>query len=235
MDVVLGILFLILINANIQFAEKKLIWRTYTTKEALLTTRQVKIIDQKKFARAALNENFEAFVMHVSFLRLRMSIHLARKAQLALLLIKEVIVPVEYLDFADVFSEKSANVLPKQIGANEHVIKLEEGKQLPYGGMYSLEPVELEIFKTYIKTNLANGFIWTSKSLAGAPILFVCKPNDSFCLYVNYQGLNNLVIKNWYPLLLIGKSLDWLNRAKQFTQLDLTSAYHRIRIKKGDK
>ena len=106
MEVVLGMLFLILKNADVQFAEKKLTWRTYTTKEALSTTRQVKIIDQKKFAKAALNENVLAFVMHVSSLRSRMTIHLARKAQLALLLAKKVTMPNKYLDFTDVFLEK---------------------------------------------------------------------------------------------------------------------------------
>ena len=43
------------------------------------------------------------------------------------------------------------------------------------------------------------------------------------------------MIKNRYPLPLIGESLDRLGRAKQFIQLDLTSAYHRMRIRKGDK
>ena len=45
MEVVLGMSFLFLSNADVQFAKKKLTWRTYTTKEALPTTRQVKIID----------------------------------------------------------------------------------------------------------------------------------------------------------------------------------------------
>ena len=66
--------------------------------------------------------------MHVSFLRSRMTIHPAREAQLVLLLAKEVIVPTNYLDFADIFLEKSANVLPERTGANEHAIELEEGK-----------------------------------------------------------------------------------------------------------
>ncbi len=52
---------------------------------------------------------------------------------------------------------------------------------------------------------------------------------------MDYQGLNNLIIKNWYPLPLIGEALDCLGRAKRFIQLDLTSAYHRMRIRKGDK
>ena len=116
--------------------------------------------------------------------------------------------PIEYLDFADVFLEKSANVHPEQTETNEHAIELEKGKQPPYGPIYNLEPVELETPKIYIETNLANGFIRASKSPAGAPILFVCKPNGSLCLCINYRGLNNLTIKNWNPLPLISKSLN---------------------------
>ena len=164
-----------------------------------------------------------------------MTIHPARKAQLALLLAEKVTVPTEYLDFTDVFLEKSANILLEQIGANEHIIKLEKDKQSSYEPIYSPRPVELETFKTYIKTNLPNGFIRTLKSLADALILFVRKPNGSFCLCVAYQGLNNLTIKNWYLLLLIGESLDRLGQAKRFTQLDLTSTYHQMKIKEGNE
>ena len=92
----------------------------------------------------------------------------------------------EYLDFADVFLEKLANVHPKQTGVNEHAIELEKGKQPLHRPIYSLRPVELKTFKTYIETNLANGFIRTSKLPADALILFVRKPNSSLPLYVNY-------------------------------------------------
>ena len=182
-----------------------------------------------------MDENVEAFVVHVSSLESRMTIHPARKAQLASLLTEEVTVPVEYSDFADVFLEKSANVLPERTGANEHAIKLEEGKEPPYEPIYNLKRVELETLKTYIETNLANGFIQASKSPAGAPILFVRKPDGSLRLCVDYRGLNNLTIKNRYPLPLIGESLDRLGQAKRFTQLDLTNAYHQMRIKEGDE
>ena len=47
----------------------------------------------------------------------------------------------------------------------------------------------------------------------GIPILFVHNPDRNFCLFVNLQRLNNLTIKNWYPLALISKSLDWLGQA----------------------
>ena len=164
-----------------------------------------------------------------------MTIYPVRKAQMALLLAKKVNVLVKYSDFVDVFSKKSANLLPEQIGVNEHIIELEKGKQSPYEPIYSRGPVELETLKIYIKTNLANGFITAPKSPMGAPILFIRKLNDSFYLCVNYQELNNLKIKNWYPLPLICKFLNRLDQAKRFTYLDLMSAYYWIRIKEGDE
>ena len=62
MKVVLSMPFLIFTNADVQFAKKKLTWRTYTTKKALPTTRQVKPIDQKKFAKTMLNRYIKAFM-----------------------------------------------------------------------------------------------------------------------------------------------------------------------------
>ena len=228
MEVVLGIPFLTFSNADIQFAERESTWRSYTAKEALPTTWRIELIDKKEFAKAALDKNIEAFMVYVSFLSLgsKMIIHPAREAQIALQLAKKVTVLAESSDFANIFSKELAKVLPKYTGINKHSIELEDGKQLLYGPIDNLSPVELETLKTSIKTNLANGFIQPLKFPAGALILFVCKPNGSLRLCVNYQGLNNLTIKNQYPLLLIGESLNRLRQARRFTQLDLTSAYY---------
>ena len=95
-------------------------------------------------------------------------------------------VPVEYFDYSDVFSAENAAELLKNIKMNEHAIKLEEGKQPPFGPINSLGLVELETLKTYIETNLAKSFIRSSKSPAGAPILFDWKPDGSFCFCVDY-------------------------------------------------
>ena len=59
----------------------------------------------------ALDENIEAFVVYISSLRPRITIYLAKKAQIALLLAEVVTVPAEYSDFLNVFLEKSAIVL----------------------------------------------------------------------------------------------------------------------------
>ncbi len=88
-----------------------------------------------------------------------------------------------------------------------------DDRQPPYGSIYSLGLIELETLKAYIKNNLVSDFIWYSKSPAGATIRFDKKPNDSLRLYVDYRGLNNLTIKNWYPLLLVRESLDQLDWA----------------------
>ena len=105
---------------------------------------------------------------------------------------------------------------------NDHTIKLKENKHSSFRPIYSLEQVELETLKTYIETNLVSGFIRFSKSLVGAFIFFDQKSDRSLCFYINYWGLNNITIKNRYPLFLIDKLLDWLGRARRFTQLNLT-------------
>lgn len=86
--------------------------------------------------------------------------------------------------------------LPKNTGINEYTIELIDDKQPPYRSIYTLSPVELETLNTYIKTYLKTRFISPSKSPAGASILFDKEPNSSLHLCVNYQSLNNLIIKN---------------------------------------
>lgn len=77
--------------------------------------------------------------------------------------------------------------------------------------------MKLETLKTYIQTNLKNDFIQPSKSFVGASIFFNKKLDGNLHLYVDYQGLNNWILKNHYLLLLIGKFLDWLGHTKLFT------------------
>jgi hypothetical protein len=51
---------------------------------------------------------------------------------------------------------------------------------------------------------------------------------------VDYRALNNITIKNRYPLPRIDDLLDHLNGAKVFSSLDLTAAYHQIRLLDDD-
>lgn len=213
--------FLTLSNVDIGFLDKKLTWKTYSVAEFLFTIKKIQIIDWKEFVKAVLDPDKEVLVMHIATITLGMTIHLKCKAQIAWLKAEmaPVFVLAEYLDFANVFSKELATMLPKHTKINTHAIDLEKNKQPPYGLIYSLGSVELEILNTYIETNLVNGFIYPFKSPAVAPILFDWKPDGSFWLCVDYGGLNNLIIKNRYSLPLIGEFLDQLRRVKKFTQL----------------
>ena len=93
--------------------------------------------------------------------------------------------------------------MPKHTEINTHAIKLKKGKEPSYKPIYSLKPIELKTLKIYIEANPANSFIRLSKSLAGALILIDKKPDWSLQLYVNYQSLNNIIIKNRYPFTLL--------------------------------
>ena len=79
----------------------------------------------------------------------------------------------KYSDFSNIFSSDSAAELPEHTRINNHLINLLGDKQLPYGPIYSLKPVELETFKTYIKANLVSSFIRPSKFPFGTLILFI--------------------------------------------------------------
>ena len=76
--------------------------------------------------------------------------------------------------------------------------------------------MELEILKIYIKTHFKTGFIQRFKSFGDVSILFDKKQNGSFRLCIDYQGLNNFTIKNWYLVPFIDEVLDQLSRGKQF-------------------
>ena len=141
----------------------------------------------------------------------------------------------KYFDFADVFSPELASKPFEHTGINDHVFKLVNNQQPPYGPIYSLGQVKLKTLKTYIETNLANSLIRSPKSPARTPIFFDKKPDGSLRRCVDYRGLNNLKIKNQYLLLLVRESLDRLGQVRQFTQLELTNAYYRMRICKEDE
>ena len=97
-----------------------------------------------------------------------------------------IIVLAKYFSYSNVFLTKYAIEFLENTRINEHIIKLEKSKQPLFGSIYSLELVELEILKIYIKINLANGFFRPFKSPTRAPILFNRKPNRSFRLFVDY-------------------------------------------------
>lgn len=173
MKVVLYILFHIFSNVKVEFLERKLIWRFYTLTKALPTIQQVQLIVKKKFAQMVLDENDEAFIVQVATFMLKITIYPTQKTLILLLIIKKVILLDKYSNYANLFLKDSVVELLKQINLNKYSINLIKVKKPLYGPINSLKLVKLETLKSYIKINLANGFIMPSKSPTSAPILFV--------------------------------------------------------------
>ena len=94
---------------------------------------------------------------------------------------------------------------------------------------------QLDLLDKYLKKMLQQGKISESKSPAGAPILFVPKPDGSMRLCVDYRQLNKLTIANNYPLPLMTELRDRVAGPKILTKLDLKDGYHLLRIKEGDE
>ena len=137
---------------------------------------------------------------------------------------KETRISAKYSDYSNVFSSDSAAELPEYTRINNPLIDLLDNKQLLYSLIYSLELVGLEMLTNYIEANIASSFIKLSQFLATVIIPFVQKKHSSLRLYIDYPGLNKMIVENCYSLPLIGESFDRLGYAKYFTQLELTNA-----------
>lgn len=77
---------------------------------------RVKLINEKDFANAVIDEGFIVQVRSLSLGTIR--IYPAHVAEMASLLTKKVIILMEYIDFTYVFSKKSAKMLPERKAIN---------------------------------------------------------------------------------------------------------------------
>ncbi|TID00080.1 Retrovirus-related Pol polyprotein from transposon opus [Colletotrichum higginsianum] len=143
-------------------------------------------------------------------------------------------IPAEYRSYKKLFAEELETGLPEH-GPWDHEIPIKEGEHPKFHKLYGLNENQREELDKYIDENLRKGYIRPSTSPAGYPILFVPKKNGKLRLCVDYRQLNDITIKNSYPLPLITELRDLLYGAKWFTALDLKGAYNLIRIKEGEE
>jgi hypothetical protein len=93
---------------------------------------------------------------------------------------------------------------------------------------------DLAELKKQIEELLSKGFIHPSSSPWGAPTLFVDKKDGSRRLCIDYRSLNDVTIKNKYPLPRIEDLFDQMRGAKVFSKIDLRSSYHQLKIRVED-
>jgi hypothetical protein len=95
---------------------------------------------------------------------------------------------------------------------------------------YRMPVNELVELKQQIAELQAKGFIRPSSSPWGAPILFVEKKDGTQRMCVYYRSLNEVTIKNKYPLPRIEDLFDQMKGASVFSKIDLRSGYHQLKI-----
>lgn len=142
--------------------------------------------------------------------------------------------PETIREFADVFSPQEAEKLPPHRPSDHH-IPLIEGKTPPFGPLYAMSREELIALKEWLTAELKKGFIRPSSSSVASPVLFVKKQGGGLRFCVDYRALNNITVKDRYPLPLVRETLNNLAGMKFFSKIDIVSAFNNIRIKKGEE
>nr|CAE02128.2 OSJNBa0035M09.12 [Oryza sativa Japonica Group] len=135
-------------------------------------------------------------------------------------------------EYPEVFPEDLTTMPPKR--EIEFRIDLAPGTAPIYKRPYRMAANELAEVKKQVDEQLQKGYIRPSTSPWGAPVIFVEKKDKTKRMCVDYRALNEVTIKNKYPLPRIDDLFDQLKGAKVFSKIDLRSGYHQLRIREED-
>lgn len=135
-------------------------------------------------------------------------------------------------EFPDVFPTEIPGMPPAR--DLEFTIDLVPGTGPISKAPYRMAPAEMKELKAQLDELLEKGYIRPSSSPWGAPVLFVKKKDGSLRLCIDYRELNNVTVKNKYPLPRIDDLFDQLKGAGIFSKIDLRSGYHQLRIAEND-
>ena len=142
--------------------------------------------------------------------------------------------PEHFYEYQDVFSKESFDVLPDR-KLWDHAIELVPDAKPVNCKVYPVSPAEQKPLDEFIAENLRSGRIRPSKSPMASPVFFVKKKDGSLRFVQDYRALNNMTVKNRYPLPLINDLVNKLKGARYFTKLDVRWGFNNVRIREGDE
>jgi hypothetical protein len=131
-------------------------------------------------------------------------------------------------EFPDVFPEELLGMPPER--KVEFAIELILGTTPISKRVYRVSGPELVELKKQIDELLEKGYIRPSTSPWAAPVLFVEKKDGTKRMCIDYRALNEVTVKNKYPLPKIEDLFDQLRGASVFSKIDLGSGYHQLKI-----
>jgi hypothetical protein len=126
-------------------------------------------------------------------------------------------------EFPDVFLEELLGMPPDR--EIEFVVELVPSTTPIFKRPYRMAANQLAELKEQLQELLDKGYICPSASPWGAPIIFVPKEGTQR-MCIDYRSLNEVTIKNKYPLPRIDDRFDQLKGACVFLKIDLRSGYH---------
>jgi hypothetical protein len=135
-------------------------------------------------------------------------------------------------EYLNVFSKELPG-LPRNRDI-EFVIDLAPGTAPIAKRPYRMTTPELKELKRQLSELEQKGYVRPSSSTWAAPALFVEKKDKSQRLFIDYRALNEVTVKNKYPLPRIDDLFDQLGRVKYFSKIDLRSGYYQLRIRSED-
>jgi hypothetical protein len=135
-------------------------------------------------------------------------------------------------EFLDVFPKELPSMPPDR--EIEFVIELVPGTAPIFNRPYRMAANQLAELKEQLQELLDKGYIRPSASPWGAPIIFVPKKDGTQRMWLDYRSLNEVTIKNKYPLPRIDDLFDQLKGACVFLKIDLWSGYHQLKIRATD-
>ena len=137
-------------------------------------------------------------------------------------------------DYVKVFlEERFAKLLNQK--SWDRAIELVPGAQPKGCKVYPLSVTEQSELDRFLTENLETGRIRQSKSPMASPVFFIKKKDGSLWLVQDYRMLNEMTIKNKYPLPLISELVNQLRGAKYFTKLDVRWGFNNVKIEEGDE
>jgi hypothetical protein len=131
-------------------------------------------------------------------------------------------------EFLDVFPEELPGMPPER--KVEFAIELIPGTAPISKRAYRVSGPELVELKKQIDELLEKGYIIPSTSPWATLVLFVEKNDGMKRMCIDYRALNEVTVKNKYPLYRIEDLFDQLRGASVFSKIYLRSGYHQLKI-----
>ena len=119
----------------------------------------------------------------------------------------EEMVPQKFLKQRKVFGKVESERMPMR-KIWDHAIDLKKIFKPKKGRIYPLSRNKREEVQNFIEDQLRKGYIRLSKSPQMSPVFFIRKKDRGKRIVMNYCNLNNQIVKNNYPLLLIMDLID---------------------------